>query len=109
MLAEVRNYGRARAFPTCIGNIFVPGAGQTIHMDNEEAIKEIEKYPMIAIRILEGGTKSDEPEVPKIDYSVYPIYELKSIAASAGIKGFFVMTKAELIKKLEDKNGTATN
>lgn len=109
MLAEVRNYGRARAFPTCIGNIFVPGAGQLIYMDNEEAIKEIKIFPYISVTILEGGKKSDEPEVPKIDYSLYPIQELKSIAASAGIKGFFVMKKAELIKKLEVYNATATN
>jgi len=104
MLAEVRNYARSRAFPTHVGNLFLRGMGQCTYVEDPKAIEELRAFPNIGVKILDDGDSVMAQEVPRIDYSVYPIYELRSIAASLEIKGFFTMTKAELIKNLQEKN-----
>lgn len=96
MLAQAINYGRSRAFPTCLGNIFLP-YNVPIDIPNQKAAKELDAFPLVQISVLEGSL-----EEPRIDYTKYSVQELRSIAAQVGIKGGFFMKKADLIQKLEE-------
>ena len=104
MRVEVRNYGRDRAFPTHLGNIFCRGAGQVTYLNDLEAAQEIGAYPNVSLKILEKDGPAVQEEAQVIDYSLYPISELRSIAASLKIPGFFTMRKVDLIKKLQETN-----
>ncbi|MHA1290902.1 MAG: hypothetical protein ACTSPB_26250, partial [Candidatus Thorarchaeota archaeon] len=64
------------------------------------AIKELKNFPQVEIKVLEKEAM--------VDYSVYSINELRSIAARAGIKNSFFKSKKELIKLLEEKDGIST-
>lgn len=48
-------------------------------------------------------TEKKEPESEKTDYSTLAVAELKSICKERGIKGYSKLTKAEIVKLLEDK------
>jgi len=105
MLARIINHGKTRALPTCIGNVRIIGR-QSVDLRNAKAIDEISKYQFIEVQILEQdkAVKVQERQTaPKIDYSKYPINELRSIAASMKIAGFFTMKKIDLVKTLEEK------
>ena len=69
-----------------------------IELSNPQAVKELGHFKDVIVEILE-----DEE---RIDYSHYPINQLRRIATQVGIKGSFSMKKTELIKKLEEKNVT---
>ena len=100
---EVFNYGNPRIVPTCVGNIYVPRTthGPVEMKLNKRAAVEINDYPMMEVKGLEAEV--EPPGVPKIDYSKYSIQDLRSLAASLGIAGFFTMKKVNLITKLEEK------
>ena len=105
MLAKITNFGRPRTFPTYKGHVFLP-AFEPYKTQDKKVLETLEKYNkrddiFLKIEILEDESA--------IDYSKYKIYELRSIAAKAGIKGFFTMKKLELIKNLEEKNGISQN
>ena len=97
MRARIINYGYRKVFPTCLGNLrLLPN--RPYEFTNARAVNELRNYKDIQIEILE----EDKP----IDYSKYPIGQLRKIATKVGIKGSFFMKKIELIKKLEGKNVT---
>ena len=73
---------------------------------DKKVLETLEKYNRRDDVSLKIEILKDEPA---IDYSKYKIHELRSIAARAGIKGFFTMKKTDLIKKLEEKNGISKN
>jgi len=103
MLAKVTNFGRPRIFPTYTGGLHLNRLAP-IRTDDREVIKDLRKLNKrndiyLKVEILEN-------DKPPIDYQSRPIWELKSIASKVGIKGFFTMRKPELIKILEEKNGT---
>lgn len=101
---EVFNYGNPRIVPTCVGNIYVPRTthGPTAMRLNKRAAVEINDYPMMEVKGLEAAA-AEPLGVLKIDYSKYSIQDLRSLAASLGIAGFFTMKKVDLITKLEEK------
>lgn len=95
--------------PTCVGNIHIP-AHRSIRLTDAKAVEEIARYPEIDVKIIKADVETGiqlpvEQTQPEIDYSRFKINELRSVAASLGIKGFFTMTKARLIQVLEEKNG----
>ena len=99
MRARITNYSYRNVFPTCLGNLFIP-RGKQIELDNAQAIKELKRFPQVEIEVIENE--------PMVDYSVYSINELRSIAARAGVKDSFFKSKKELIKLLEEKDGIST-
>lgn len=111
MLATVTNYGYGRkTFPTRIGNIYLERLMPfEIHDEGVlEDLRVFEQSDMLGFEIKEAS----RPEAPvplrsTIDYSGYRINELRSIAAEKGVKGVFRMRKVDLIKILEEKNGTS--
>jgi len=103
MLARAINYGRSRAFPTCLGNIFLPH-NTPIDIPDARAARELQAHPLVHVMVVEGELDSEK----EIDYSGYPIWELRSIAARRGIARSFFLTKEELIKKLEESHGISS-
>lgn len=101
MLVKITNFGGPRLFPTCVGNFFL-GRLTPVRTENKRLVEELRNYNKRSDIFLEIKILEDDPPV---DYSKYKIYELRSIAAKAGIEGFFTMRKPDLIKKLEEKNG----
>jgi len=99
MRARITNYSYRNVFPTCLGNLFIP-RGKQIELDNAQAIMELKRFPQVEIEVIENE--------PMVDYSVYSINELRSIAARAGVKDSFFKSKKELIKLLEEKDGIST-
>jgi len=106
MIATIRNVGRTRVFPTRAGNIRIPQLSE-IRIADAAVVKEI----MQSANLLVDWTDDDGLSIPergpkKIDYSLYRISELRSIAASLKVPGFFTMRKVDLIKILteEQKN-----
>lgn len=91
MRALVTNLGHTRAIPTSAGDIRLPRY-QSVEMTDKSLIKEVQEYPMIEVRILEGSVE--------IDYSKYPINQLRNLGARLKIPGVFKMKKAELIARL---------
>jgi len=109
MQCIVTNYGRPRAFPTRIGNIFLNRHEPTEVCDEGllEDLKRFKHTELLGFEVIE----SSRPEAPAplrqgVDYSGCRINELRAIAAGKGVKGTFSMKKVDLIKKLEDKHGT---
>ena len=99
---EIFNYGRPRIVPTCQGNIYIKSTkgGPQIMELSQKAAAEIHAQPMIEVK----GSGAEKPqEAPKVDYVKYHIKDLRSLAASLGIAGFFTMRKVDLIKQLEEK------
>jgi len=99
MRARITNHSYRNVFPTCLGNLFIP-RGKEIELDDIQAIKEMKRFPQIEIKVIESE--------PMVDYSVYSINELRSIASRSGIKNSFFKSKKELIKLLEEKDGIST-
>lgn len=104
MLAKITNFGRPRPFPTYKGNFFL-GRLQPIKTRDRQIVEDLRKQStrsdvQLKIEILE--------EDKKVDYSKYRISELRSVASKVGIKGTFTMKKADLIKKLEEKDVAET-
>ena len=108
MRVEVLNFGLPRTIPTCQGNIFIPRQIPVPMNLKELAAQELDAMPNIHVNYLDRSDEDKERRQPKIDYSKYPIWDLRSIAASLKVKGFFTMKKVDLIKKLEENNGTST-
>lgn len=96
------NYGQRRQFPTCVGN-FLINKGETIRVKSEVAARQLEKQPFVVVR---GLNKPEEPGKIEFSYRNLGINELRKIAARFGIGNSFFMKKDELIKKLEEQNGT---
>jgi len=102
MIAVIRNVGRTRSFPTCIGNVQIPRLSE-VRIADRKAAAEIMVNPNLLID-WEEGARGDpllkRKKTPRIDYSKYRISELRSIAASMKVPGFFTMRKVDLIKIL---------
>jgi len=101
MLAIVTNFGRPRVFPSCHGDFWLNRL-QPIEIRDPELIKQLQKYNerrdiLLKIKIIEKDAK--------VDFSLFKVQQLRSIASANGIKGAFKMTKKLLIKNLEEKNG----
>lgn len=109
MLAIIRNWGATTPIPTKLGDVKIPGDGMESRWEDEELVgiiqemKKRKELPLMDLTIEEGSMLI---KTPMIDYSKYRINELRSIASSLGIEGFFVMRKADLIKQLEEQNAT---
>ncbi len=104
MEAIVTNFGRARPFPTAVGNFFLPNL-QPVYLYDKKLVKELQEHNKredihLKIEILDAG--------PEPDYLKMKAQKLRSIAAKLGIPGFFTMKKADLIKKLEEKDESTT-
>lgn len=98
------NFGHPRTIPTCQGNIFLPRQ-IPVPMDlTELAAEELDATRFVHVNYLDRKDEGKKRRVSPIDYSKYPIQDLRSIAATLGIEGFFTMRKVDLIKKLEEKN-----
>lgn len=100
MLAVVTNYGRPRVFPSCQGNLWLNRL-VPIELRDPRLIKQLQDYSkrrdiQLEVRIIE--------EV-KVDYSIFKIQQLRSMASAKGISGVFKMTKKILIENLEEKDG----
>lgn len=98
MSALVTNFGMTRAFPTAIGNIWIPHGG-TVQLDDEKAIREIGNYPEVKVEM-----QNPAPKKPKVDVEALmklPINLLRTIAARAGVKGVVGMKKVDIIKRME--------
>lgn len=122
---EVVNYGPTRSFPTCIGNLRLPRL-RRIKIRSERAAAELKEHWRVEVKDLDveqsfnkkfwGEEKTEDqpvfmptekaPSEKLVDYSVLKINALRKIAARFGIPGSFSMRKQELIKKLEEQNGT---
>jgi len=89
-------------FATCIGDIRIPAHGIQ-DIDNEQAAKEILKHDDLVVDWISGDGRSGKKyKEPEVNYERYRIWELRSIAAGLGIKGFFTMRKLDLIKKITE-------
>jgi len=104
----VTNYGNARKpFPTRIGNIHI-GKLQAVPISDRGVfadLKRYEKSDKLGFKVVvddENGQQTT-PAKAGTDYGAYTINELRSIASGKGIKGSFKMTKAALIKILEEE------
>jgi hypothetical protein len=98
MSALVTNFGMSRAFPTAIGNVWIPHGG-TVRLDDDKAIREIGQYPEVKVE-----QKNLVPAKPKVDAAALmklPINLLRTIAARAGVKGVVGMKKVDIIKRME--------
>lgn len=98
MLARITNYGYRKIFPTCLGNLFLRPQ-KPIELKDPQAIKELSNFHDVVVEVLEDDRD-------KVDYSKYPIQQLRKIASQVGITGSFKMKKSDLIKKLEEINVT---
>lgn len=109
MLAIIRNYGATTPISVKMGDVKIPGDGMESRWDDQELIDKIQEMkgrnelPLMELTIEEGEAVI---KTPTIDYSKYRINELRSIAGNLGIPGFFTAKKADLIKQLEEQNGT---
>ena len=105
MIATIRNVGRTRVFPTQAGNIRIPQLSE-IRIADAAVVKEIMQSANLLVDWTDENGLSIQAKGPKkIDYSLYRISELRSIAASLKVPGFFTMRKVDLIKILtEEKN-----
>lgn len=72
-------------------------------LDNRQALEELEKWPLVEVKIIEGSIDG-----PEVNFSHFSINALRKMAAQAGIKGSFTMKKPVLIKNLEEKDGIST-
>ena len=106
MQCVVTNYGRPRAFPTRVGNIFLSRFVPLEVCDEGvlDDLKHFEQSDLLGFEVLEPS----RPEAPEllsqgVDYSGYRINELRAIAAGKGIKGAFSMKKVDLIKEIEEE------
>jgi len=104
MEARITNFGRPRPFPTAVGDLFLPNL-QPVYLYDKKLVKELQGYNErgdihLKIEILDAD--------PQPDYTKMKVQKLRSIAAKLGIKGFFTMKKADLIKKLEEKDESTT-
>lgn len=121
---EVINYGPTKSFPTCIGNLRLP-RNRIVKIQNKRAAKELTGFYKVAVKDLdpepsfnkkfwgEERTQDQPVDIPErsageklVDYSTLTINMLRKIAARFGIPDSFTMRKQELIKKLEEQNGT---
>jgi len=96
MRAMITNFESSRNIPTAIGDVFF-AAGETREFKGTKTIEEIGKYPGIGVQIV----KEKRPR-PRPDFSIFKINELRAIARIKGIQGYFKMTKAALIKMLQE-------
>ncbi len=101
MLARITNYSYRQVFPTCIGNIRLPRQRPVTDEFDLQALKELSEFEHVHVEVLGGKELA-----PQVDYAGFRINELRSMAARAGVKRAFRMTKAELIKTLEERNVT---
>jgi len=101
MLAIVKNYGKTRSFPTCVGNLRIQRDGE-IKTSNSKLVEEMKKFQLVDVDYVEGEPK--EKPHKEIDYSAYRIQELRTVAAALGIPGSFTMTKSKLIKTIKETN-----
>lgn len=97
MRAEVTNFGPTRAFPTCIGNVFI-GATETRVIESEKAISELRNFPLLKI---DCGPR--EVIRTAVDWTTFSINQLRSVASRYRIRGFFTMKKPVLVKALKEK------
>ena len=110
MLAVIRNWGATTPIPVAMGDVKIPGDGMESRWDDDELIEKIQEMKSrqeLPLMDLEIEEESRKPKKAVIDYSMYRINELRSIAGSLGIQGFFTMKKADLIKQLEEQNATS--
>jgi len=54
MLARAINYGRSRAFPTCLGNFFLP-YNTPIDIPDARAARELQAFPLVHVVVVEGS------------------------------------------------------
>jgi len=106
MIATIRNVGKTRTFPTCLGAVTIPHLKE-VEIPNEDAAKEILRSPLLIVKWRsEGDDQRAAPgqqPMPQIDYSKYRAQELRSIAASLKVPGFFTMKKKDLIQILSEE------
>ena len=95
MLARIINNGHRRVYPTCIGDLRIPKC-QEYTLNDRKAIQELQAYPDLCVEIIEDESS------PPVDFSKYPINQLRNIATKAGIKKAFFLKKVDLIKFLEE-------
>ena len=111
MRCTVINYGNYRkTFPTRIGNLFIDRLVPYEVCDEGvlEDLRRFEQSDFLEFKVIESSKpEAPEPPRPSVDYGGYRINELRAIAAESGMKGTFSMKKADLIKKLEEKNVTS--
>lgn len=98
--ARITNFGRTKPFNTRKGPVMLMRR-KPIFFYDKEIIEDLKQHSQIGYNRLEVKIIQEEP---RTDYSKYKIQQLKSIASKIGIKGFFTMTKSELIKRLEEKD-----
>jgi len=96
MLARITNYGYRNRFPTHLGDLLIP-RGTAIDLKDQRALKELQHFQDLQIDIV-------EPADPPIDYSKYPINQLRRIAKNQGIKDSFFLKKSVLVEKLSKKS-----
>ena len=96
MLARIINNGHRRVYPTCIGDLRIP-KGQEYTLEDKKAIEELSYYPDLTIEVIR-----EDPAC--IDYSKYPVNQLRNIVAKTGRKDSFFMKKVDLIKLLEEQH-----
>jgi hypothetical protein len=99
MPALVTNFGNTRAFPTCIGNVHIAHS-QTVNMDNDKALREIEKFPCVKVEWL-TRKKRGTPRPSASELWSLPINTLRRMATRLGIKGVFTMKKKKIIEQME--------
>lgn len=100
MEARVTNFGRTKPFHTRKGPVMLMQR-KPIYFYDKKIIDDLQQHSRIGYNRLEVKILEAEPMV---DYGKLRIWELRSIASKIGIKGFFTMTKSELIKRLEEKD-----
>lgn len=114
MQVRIENTGiKVERIPTRNGvYIFWPGMPEILTNPDPTDIEVIRnfaerQFSYLKIEVIEEKPKA-EPEAmsPSPDLSHFKIWELRSAAAKLGIEGYFTMKKAELIKKLEERNAT---
>lgn len=96
MLARIINCGYRNRFPTHLGDLHIP-RGTSIDLRDQKALKELQHYRDLQIDMI-------EPAGPPIDYSKYPINQLRRIAKNQGIEKSFFLKKSELIAELNKKS-----
>lgn len=107
MLAKVINFGRPITIPTYKGYFFLPRLQPVLTRDRK-ILDRMELYNkrddvFLKIEVLEA----DDIKISKnieVDFSKFPINELRSMAANKGIKNAFFMRKSELIEFLGGTN-----
>jgi hypothetical protein len=99
MPALVTNYGNTRAFPTCIGNVHIAHS-QTVNMDNDKALREIEKFPYVKVE-WKAKPKPQTKRPSALELDRLPINTLRRMGFRLGIKGVFFMKKKKIIELME--------